>query len=54
MVDRLWVQRSEAKEESAGFRVQAVGISEQLRQLQKAHERLEARYETLLEARAEG
>ena len=54
MVDRLRVQRSEAKEESAGFRAQAESTAAQLQQLQKAHERLEARYEALLEARARG
>ena len=54
MVDRLRVQRSDAKEESAGFRAQAESAAAQLHQLQKAHERLEARYEALLEARAEG
>lgn len=54
MVDRLRVQRSDAKEESAGFRAQAESTAVQLHQLQKAHERLEARYEALLEARAEG
>jgi chromosome segregation ATPase len=54
MVDRLRVQRSDAKEESAGFRAQAESTAAQLHQLQKAHERLEARYEALREARAEG
>ena len=54
MVDRLRVQRSDAKEESAGFRAQAESTAAQLHQLQKAHERLEARYEALLEGRAEG
>ena len=54
MVDRLRVQRSEAKEESAGFRAQADSATAQLQQLQKAHERLEARYEALLQAKAEG
>jgi len=54
MVDRLRVQRSEAKEESAGFRAQADSAATQLQQLQKAHERLEARYEALLEAKVDG
>lgn len=54
MVDRLRVQRSDAKEESAGFRAQAESTAAQLHQMQKAHERLEARYEALLEARVEG
>ena len=53
MVDRLRVQRSEAKEESAGFRAQADSAAAQLQQLQKAYERLEARYEALLQAKAE-
>ncbi len=54
MVDRLRVQRLEAKEESAGFRSQAGSAAAQLQQLQKAHERLEARYEALSQAKAEG
>jgi len=54
LVDRLRVQRSEAKEESAGFRAQADSATAQLQQLQKAHERLEVRYEALLQAKAEG
>ena len=54
MVDRLRVQRSEAKEESAGFRAQAESAATQLQALQKAQERLEARYEALLATRSEG
>ena len=54
LVDRLRVQRSEAKEESAGFRAQAESAAAQLQQLQKAHERLEARYEALLQTKREG
>ena len=57
MVDRLRVQRSEAKEESAGFRAQADSAAaqlQQLQQLQKAQRRLKARYEALLHAKAEG
>ena len=54
LVDRLRVQRSDAKEESAGFRAQADSAATQLQQLQKAHERLEARYEALVAAKGEG
>lgn len=54
LVDRLRIQRSDAKEESAGFRVQADSAATQLQRLQKAHERLEAHYEALLHAKAEG
>jgi chromosome segregation ATPase len=44
LVDQLRVQRSQAKEESAGLRSQADSAAAQLHQLQKAHDRLEARY----------
>lgn len=54
MVDRLRVQRSDAKEETAGYRAQADSLAAQVQQLQKAHERLEARYEALLQAKSEG
>lgn len=54
MVDRLRVQRSDAREESARHRAQAESLAAQLQPLLKAHERLEARYETLLKAKAEG
>ena len=54
MVDRLRVQRSDSKEESAGLRAQADSLAAQLLSLQKAHERLEARYEALLAVRSEG
>ncbi|MBA1291613.1 DNA-binding protein [Pseudomonas japonica] len=54
MVDRLRVQRSDAKEESAGLRAQVDSLAAQLQSLQKAHERLEARYEALLQAKGEG
>ncbi|RYE72129.1 MAG: DNA-binding protein, partial [Oxalobacteraceae bacterium] len=47
LVDQLRVQRSQAKEESAGLRAQAESAVAQLHQLQKNHERLEARYEKL-------
>jgi chromosome segregation ATPase len=47
LVDQLRVQRSQAKEESAGLRSQADSAMAQLHQLQKAHDRLEARYEKL-------
>jgi chromosome segregation ATPase len=47
LVDQLRVQRSQAKEESAGLRSQADSAAAQLHQLQKAHDRLEARYEKL-------
>jgi chromosome segregation ATPase len=45
LVDQLRVQRSDAKEESAGLRAQAESAAAQLQLLQKAHDRLEARYE---------
>lgn len=47
LVDQLRVQRSQAKEESAGLRSQADSAVAQLHQLQKAYDRLEARYEKL-------
>jgi chromosome segregation ATPase len=47
LVDQLRVQRSQAKEESAGLRSQAESAAAHLHQLQKAHGRLEARYEKL-------
>jgi chromosome segregation ATPase len=47
LVDQLRVQRSQAKEESAGLRSQVDSAAAQLHQLQKAHDRLEARYEKL-------
>jgi chromosome segregation ATPase len=47
LVDQLRVQRSQAMEESAGLRAQADSAVAQLHQLQKAHDRLEARYEKL-------
>jgi chromosome segregation ATPase len=47
LVDQLRVQRSQAKEESAGLRSQADSAAAQLHQLQKNHDRLEARYEKL-------
>lgn len=47
LVDQLRMQRSQAKEESAGLRAQADSAAAQLHQLQKAHDRLEARYEKL-------
>jgi septal ring factor EnvC (AmiA/AmiB activator) len=47
LVDQLRVQRSQAKEESAGLRAQAGNVADQLHQLQKAYDRLEARYEKL-------
>jgi chromosome segregation ATPase len=47
LVDQLRVQRSQAKEESAGLRAQADSAAVQLQQLQKAHDRLETRYEKL-------
>ena len=47
LVDQLRIQRSQAKEESAGLRAQADSAAAQLHQLQKAHDRLEARYEKL-------
>jgi hypothetical protein len=42
LVDQLRVQRSDAKEESAGLRAQVESAALQLRQLQKAHDWLEA------------
>jgi chromosome segregation ATPase len=42
LVDQLRVQRSHAKEESAGLRAQVDSVAAQLHQLQKAHERLRA------------
>lgn len=54
MVDWLRVRRSDAKEESVGYRAPAGSLAAQMQQLQKAHERLEARYEALLQAKAEG
>jgi septal ring factor EnvC (AmiA/AmiB activator) len=48
LVDQLRVQRSEAKEESAGLRVQVESVAAQLYQLQKTHEQQEERYETLM------
>jgi chromosome segregation ATPase len=47
LVDRLRVQRSQAKEESAGLRAQAGNGAAELHRLQKAYDRLEASYETL-------
>jgi chromosome segregation ATPase len=47
LIDQLRVQRSQAKEESAGLRAQTDSAAAQLHQLQKAHDRLEARYEKL-------
>jgi chromosome segregation ATPase len=47
LVDQLRMQRSQAKEESAGLRAQADSSAAQLQHLQKAHDRLEARYEKL-------
>jgi chromosome segregation ATPase len=54
LVDQLRVQRSDAKEESAGFRARADSIAAQLQRQQKAHEWLETRYEALVQAKAEG
>ncbi|WP_052469096.1 DNA-binding protein [Pseudomonas massiliensis] len=54
LVERLRVQRSDAKEEAAGYRAQVDSLAAQLQPLQKAHERLEARHEALLAAKAEG
>jgi chromosome segregation ATPase len=54
LVDQLRVQRSQAKEECAGLRAQADSAVAQLHQLQKAHERLEARYEKLQSAQPPG
>jgi septal ring factor EnvC (AmiA/AmiB activator) len=47
LVDQLRAQRSQAKEESAGLRAQADSAAAQLHRVQKAYERLEARYEKL-------
>jgi chromosome segregation ATPase len=47
LVDQLRIQRSQAKEESAGLRAQTDSAAAQHHQLQKAHDRLEARYEKL-------
>jgi chromosome segregation ATPase len=47
LVDQLRVQRSQAKEDSAGLRAQAESAAAQLQQLQKAYERLEMRYEKI-------
>jgi chromosome segregation ATPase len=47
LVDQLRVQRSQAKEESAGLRAKADSAAAQLHQVQKAQDRLEARYERL-------
>jgi hypothetical protein len=44
LVDQLRVQRSQAKEESAGLRARADSAMSQLNQLQKVHERLEEHY----------
>ncbi len=45
LVDQLRIQRSQAKEESAVLRAGAESMAAQLNQLQKTHERLEARQE---------
>jgi RNAse (barnase) inhibitor barstar len=51
LVDRLRTQRSDAKEESAACRAQAENIATQLHRLQNAHERLEDRYEALVQSK---
>ena len=47
LVDQLRVQRSDAKEESAGLRAQVESTAAQLNQLRQLHGQLEMRHETL-------
>lgn len=47
LVDNLRVQRSDAKEESAGLRAQVEHAATLFHQLRQAHEKLEGRYEAL-------
>jgi uncharacterized protein YhaN len=54
LVDQLRVQRSDAKEESAGLRAQVESIALQLRQLQKVHNCLEAQQAATKEQSGEG
>ncbi|WP_213881944.1 DNA-binding protein [Pseudomonas sp. dw_358] len=54
LVDQLRVQRSDAKEESAGLRVQVESAAMQLRQLQKAHDWLEAQEAPAKDQKEEG
>ncbi|MGI4840245.1 MAG: DNA-binding protein [Janthinobacterium lividum] len=54
LVDQLRVQRSDAKEESAGLRAHVESAALQLRQLQKAHDWLEAQQVATREQSGEG
>jgi chromosome segregation ATPase len=54
LVDQLRVQRSDAKEESAGLRAQVESAALQLQQLQKAHGWLEAQQIVVRERSGEG
>ncbi|WPP00917.1 hypothetical protein SFA35_05975 [Pseudomonas sp. HR96] len=54
LVDQLRVQRSDAKEESAGLRVQVESAAMQLRQLQNAHDWLEAQEAPAKDQKEEG
>jgi chromosome segregation ATPase len=54
LVDQLRVQRSDAKEESAGLREQVESAALQLRQLKKSHDWLEAQQATARNQVGEG
>lgn len=54
LVDQLRVQRSDAREESAGLRVQMESAVAQLHQLQKAYDRLETQHRANKDKKSEG
>jgi hypothetical protein len=54
LVDQLRMQRSQAKEESAGLSAQLESLVSQLQQQQKAYKWLESRYEALSETQTKG